>query len=142
MQSNRTIIQKFSFSEIRNRKTTDFLQDSWNQQSSLMEDYNFPTLREQLLSVHKIIVKDMWLEENTEYHFRKSKNLNWWKMISPNEDTQAFWEALQSLKIRAYDDCEKIIWVFSQTKIFNMKEASLLLSNPANEPHDEKLKKV
>ena len=93
----------------------DFLQDSWNQQRPLMEDYNFRFLREQLLSMHKITVKDMWLEENTEDHFRKWKNLNWWQVISPNEDTQALWELLQARQGRVYDDYDKIRLGFSQT---------------------------
>ena len=63
----------------------------------------------------------MWIEDDTEEHFIKWENIEWWKTLSRKENIQSFWETIKTRKIRVHNGNEKIILGFSQTGTYNMK---------------------
>ena len=75
-----------------------------------MKYFNTPILSDKLRLMHRTEVKDMWIEDSTEEHFRKWKTIEWWQTLSLEEDIQYFWETLQTRHIIVHNDNDNIRW--------------------------------
>lgn len=140
--TNRSLITRHCFWEIRNGTQAKFWEDAWQQCPKLKDSL---VNQDSITAFHydlKIQVRDYLTGQHEAQDFRHWLQEDWWNQKLQGDELNSIQEELNKRKIRVHQGPDKLRWGVKSGGYFSIKEAFQFLNAPPHPTPEEAWKKV